>query len=235
MNSTKNIDNPEAKKLNAVYIFKLGNDSYTINLRESPAWAKKGAHGKADCTIITGEKEFLELATGKAKGQTLFMQGKLKISGNMGLALKLDTLFKQLGGADKAKAVPAAAPAAPAPAAAATSGFKSAAVFDQIKGKVASDASLVKAVNGVYLFEIAAGGKKENWTVDLKTCTPGTVKQGAHGKPDVTITVDDDNFVALSTGKANPQTLFMQGKLKIKGNMGLAMKLDKIIKGGAKL
>eukprot|EP01099_Mayorella_cantabrigiensis_P000392 TRINITY_DN1183_c0_g1_i1.p1 TRINITY_DN1183_c0_g1~~TRINITY_DN1183_c0_g1_i1.p1 ORF type:complete len:164 (+),score=67.08 TRINITY_DN1183_c0_g1_i1:212-703(+) len=163
------------------------------------------------------------------------MQGKLKISGNMGLALKLDTLFKQLGGADKAKAASApAAAAAPAPAAAA-SAFKSAAVFDQIKAKVAADPSLVKAVNGVYLFEISAGGKKENWTVDLKTSTPGSVKQGAHGKPDVTITVDDDNFVNLSLGKANPQTLFVQGKIKIKGNMGLAMKLDKIIKGQAKL
>ena len=29
----------------------------------------------------------------------------------------------------------------------------------------------------------------------------------------------------MSTGKQNPQMLFMSGKLKLKGDMGLAMKL----------
>lgn len=34
----------------------------------------------------------------------------------------------------------------------------------------------------------------------------------------------DDDLVAMAAGKANPQMIFMQGKMKIKGNMAAAMK-----------
>jgi putative sterol carrier protein len=39
----------------------------------------------------------------------------------------------------------------------------------------------------------------------------------------------------MMTGKANPQNLFMQGKMKISGNMAVAMKLGKLSQSGAKL
>ena len=34
----------------------------------------------------------------------------------------------------------------------------------------------------------------------------------------------DDDLVAIAQGKLNPQMAFMQGKMKIKGNMAAAMK-----------
>ena len=48
-------------------------------------------------------------------------------------------------------------------------------------------------------------------------------------KADITITIKDDDMVDLASGKLNPQQAFMKGKLKIKGNMGLAMKLGTVI------
>jgi putative sterol carrier protein len=40
----------------------------------------------------------------------------------------------------------------------------------------------------------------------------------------------DSDFIALMSGKANGQQLFMSGKIKFKGNMGLVMKLGDLAK-----
>ena len=50
-------------------------------------------------------------------------------------------------------------------------------------------------------------------------------------KSDVTLTLSDDDLIDLSLGKLNPQKAFFQGKLKIAGNMGLAMKLQPLLQG----
>ena len=48
------------------------------------------------------------------------------------------------------------------------------------------------------------------------------------GKAGVTMTVAEKDFIGLMTGSSNAQSLFMGGKLKLKGNMGLAMKLGQL-------
>ena len=52
-------------------------------------------------------------------------------------------------------------------------------------------------------------------------------------KPDVTLSMADKDLVDLMTGKLNPQKAFFQGKLKVQGNMGLAMKLQEFQKQAA--
>ena len=63
--------------------------------------------------------------------------------------------------------------------------------------------------------------------MDLKECK---VVKGAPPKADVTLTLADGDFVDLFTGKANGQQMFMSGKIKFKGNMGLLMKLNDLQK-----
>ena len=91
-------------------------------------------------------------------------------------------------------------------------------------------ASLVKKVKGVIVFDIGPG--QAAYTVDLKNGS-GSVSEGKTGKADLTISVSDDNFAAMAAGKLNAQSAFMSGKIKIKGNMGLAMKLGTVLKAAA--
>jgi putative sterol carrier protein len=48
------------------------------------------------------------------------------------------------------------------------------------------------------------------------------------GDADATISASEDNFSKMVAGELNPTTAYMTGKLKIKGDMGAAMKLQKL-------
>ena len=86
-------------------------------------------------------------------------------------------------------------------------------------------AGIVKKVGASFIFEIREkkGAAPKIWTINLKDGN-GFVKEGKHGKIDATFIMIDQDFVNLVDGKLNPNTAFMTGKMKIKGNMSKAMK-----------
>lgn len=49
------------------------------------------------------------------------------------------------------------------------------------------------------------------------------------GAADCTITISKDDFVALAEGELNPTMAFMSGKLKVDGDMSIAMQLSQIL------
>ncbi|BGP17567.1 hypothetical protein JCM10213v2_005600 [Rhodosporidiobolus nylandii] len=88
----------------------------------------------------------------------------------------------------------------------------------------------MKKVNGIFEMRVKSGKKEGVWTIDLKK--KGEVYSGAaKPKADVTISLSDDTFQALADNKINGQKAFMSGKLKVKGNIMLATKLDTVLKG----
>jgi len=46
---------------------------------------------------------------------------------------------------------------------------------------------------------------------------------------DCTITVDKEDFIGLTTGDLNPMMAFMSGKIKVDGDMSVAMKLQSLL------
>ncbi|EAU36637.1 conserved hypothetical protein [Aspergillus terreus NIH2624] len=122
--------------------------------------------------------------------------------------------------------------------------FPSSAAFDVINQVLQSDAAerkdAVDKAKAVVAFNLKnEQGQEESWYLDLKE--KGEVGKGAApkgGKADVTLTLSDADFASLVSGKANAQRLFMGGKLKIKGNIMKATKMEPIMKkaqGKAKL
>ncbi len=89
-----------------------------------------------------------------------------------------------------------------------------------------ADPEKAKSINAVYQFNIT-GDQGGTWTVDLAS-DPPTVSEGESGKAQCTITIADQDWLGLLAGKLNGQQLFMSGKLKIAGDMSLAMKLQKV-------
>ncbi|ORY51442.1 sterol-binding-like protein [Rhizoclosmatium globosum] len=114
----------------------------------------------------------------------------------------------------------------------AVDGYKSSALFTALKASLADPATKadnIKKVKGIFHLVVKnAEGKETTWTIDLKD--KGDVLLGAEGKADITVSLSDDTFVDLAAGKVNGQKAFMSGKLKVKGNIGLATKLDTVLK-----
>lgn len=82
-----------ASNFGAVYKFVLdgaGGGTWIVDLKDAPG-ARQG-DGPADCTISLSAKDFVDLVEGRANGQQLYFQGKLRIDGNLGIALKLQNL-----------------------------------------------------------------------------------------------------------------------------------------------
>lgn len=97
--------------------------------------------------------------------------------------------------------------------------------FNELPSKINKEK--VKGMNAVYQWDITGdnGGK---WHVILKN-DDVQIGDGLAESPNITLTLEDQNFMDLVTGKLNGQMAFLTGKLKIQGDMTLAMKLQSII------
>ncbi|CAF96357.1 unnamed protein product [Tetraodon nigroviridis] len=108
--------------------------------------------------------------------------------------------------------------------------FKAYSVFKEIENHLRQEGEqLVKKIGGVFAFNVkdGPGGETARWVVDVKS-GQGSVSVDPDIKADCTLTMSDADLLALMTGKLNAQTAFFQGKLKISGNMGMAMKLQNL-------
>ena len=86
---------------------------------------------------------------------------------------------------------------------------------------------VVAKINAVYQFNVSGPGGGA-WSVDC-TAPGGLVSPGTSAAARCTVVITDADLINVVNGRLNPQMAFMSGKLKIQGDMGLAMKLQQIL------
>ena len=93
--------------------------------------------------------------------------------------------------------------------------------FETLSTRV--DPGKTAGMNNSYLFDIEGAGK---WKVDVND---GKVSVSEGGEDaDAVITTSEETFDKIASGEQNPTSAYMTGKLKVKGDMGAAMKLQKL-------
>lgn len=101
-------------------------------------------------------------------------------------------------------------------------------VFEKhIPAKLQAKPDVVGKINAIYQFTISGPGGG-TWSVDC-TQAGGKVQPGPAHNAKCTVSATDQNFLDIVNGRLNAQMAFMSGKLKIQGDMGLAMKLQQIL------
>jgi putative sterol carrier protein len=93
--------------------------------------------------------------------------------------------------------------------------------FDALPSRVSPER--IEGMTNTYVFDIEGAGV---WTVAIADGAV-SVTEGA-GEADCTFSASEETFEKITSGEQNATTAYMTGKLKIKGDMGAAMKLQKI-------
>jgi len=77
----------------------------------------------------------------------------------------------------------------------------------------------------LFQFDLSGDNGGKYWvSIDNGTCQSGVGE--APSTPDMTLLASGDDWLGVSNGTLNPMTAFMQGKVKVQGNMGMALKLQ---------
>jgi putative sterol carrier protein len=93
--------------------------------------------------------------------------------------------------------------------------------FESLESRV--DSTKAAGLTASYVFEIDGAG---TWLVDVDDGKVSVSENGGHA--DTTISTSADTFMKIANGEQNPTSAYMSGKLKVKGDMGQAMKLQKL-------
>lgn len=186
--------------------------------------APKGV--KPDCIITMEDEELLKVMVGKVNPQRLFMQGKVRVKGNIMLLQKLNSLWQEYQKLGKNPELPLAMDILlenPLKI-----GLKSESCVIDLVQRVVRLPHLLKDAKGQHNINITKDGKVvSNWILDL-TGNIGKFMRGSVSKPESTITVDDYDLARLTLMKLHLSDAVSQGIVKIEGDKSKALKLDKL-------
>lgn len=93
------LDPEAAEGLDAIYQFDLnGADGgqYQLQIRGGACQVSEGTHPDPHVTLAMSGEDCLRVLNGQLSGTMVAMSGRLRISGDMGLALQLASLFPSL-------------------------------------------------------------------------------------------------------------------------------------------
>ncbi|MEM8606066.1 MAG: wax ester/triacylglycerol synthase family O-acyltransferase [Myxococcota bacterium] len=96
--------------------------------------------------------------------------------------------------------------------------------FERVRSALANP-TLEAPTTGTFQFEIT-GDNAQDWIVDINQ---KSVTQGKATGPDATLTIRDEHLAQITRGDLDPQIAFVQGKLRVQGDVGKAIEFGALL------
>ena len=100
--------------------------------------------------------------------------------------------------------------------------------FDRLTVKMNEDPSHMENLNVIYQFNLS--GEEEGIYQLIIKENEAEYTIGETFEPKITLEMSDKNFIKLAQDDLNPTMAYMSGKLKVKGDLSLALKLHSLLK-----
>lgn len=235
-----------------------GNDggNYYAAFENGSCTTYEGRHAAANATLTLAAEDFAAASECRVAAQTLFMEGRMKVEGDLGLMMKFFELLSCPPPAVSSIDTPTpAGPATSTPNSTTKVGsieleepiirggrepsvceptdgerpetadelrLKVQEIFDGLPSTLNADQTKGLAV--VIEYNLSGPGKGHYFLlINDGACR---VAETTNVPPDLTMTMSASCFVRMICGELNGQMAFMSGRLKIRGDMGLAMKMQ---------
>jgi len=81
-------------EVDGIFKFVLSGDepgTWVVNCKDEVGASESDS--EADCTMSLASEDFVAISSGELDGMQAFMVGKIQVEGDMGLAMKLQTLL----------------------------------------------------------------------------------------------------------------------------------------------
>jgi len=94
------LDQVAAEDLEAIFQFDLSGPQggqYVLTIQSGTCSVKEGSHADPHVTLSMAGEDCLKVLNGQLSGPAIVMSGRLRISGDVGLAMQLKSLFPTLG------------------------------------------------------------------------------------------------------------------------------------------
>ncbi len=96
--------------------------------------------------------------------------------------------------------------------------------FEEITKKIEEKLRMAPSIGAIIALDFGDGG---TLTIDATQSPPALSQDELDA--DTTLICSIDTFKQIAAGTQDPTLAYMTGKLKIKGNMGVAMKLNTLL------